>query len=82
MPHPKITYPADHLVGMRVPVGGSDCAKCKYVREHDCSNDLFVKWNNGNRRIPEPTNEYCCDLYEEGRIAGAFRERGGDSEYA
>ena len=89
MNHPHIVYPAGHLVGMRVPVGGSDCAKCEYVDGQDCKNPHFQKWNNGDSRIPEPTNQYCCDFFEigkqhSGRIAEAFsRKRGeSDSDYA
>lgn len=56
-------YPADHKVGMKVPVGGSDCAKCEYVDGQNCTNRTFVKWN-GSTVIPEPTNQYCCDFFE------------------
>lgn len=60
-----IQYPAGHKLGMRVPKGGSDCAKCEYVDGQKCKNTLFVKWN-GSNIIPAPTNEYCCDLFEPG----------------
>ena len=38
-------YPADHKLGMKVPEGGSDCAKCEYVSEDEkkCGNSSFVK---------------------------------------
>lgn len=58
-------YPADHEVGIRVPKGGSDCAKCEYVDGQDCTQADFVKWN-GSEVIPEPTDEYCCDFFEAG----------------
>jgi hypothetical protein len=80
--HPQITLPPGHLVGMRVPDGGSDCAKCKFVRGQDCSNALFVKWNNGQHKIPGDINAYCCDFFEIGRMAGAFSRKESDSEYA
>lgn len=59
----KVEYPADHEVGMQVPKGGSDCAKCEYVKGQKCTNEHFVKWL-GSDRIPKPTNEYCCDFFE------------------
>ena len=56
-------YPPDHNVGMRVPVGGSDCQKCEYVEGQKCSNKLFTQWN-GSDIIPAPVNAYCCDFFE------------------
>jgi hypothetical protein len=63
--HPQPTYPADHQVGMRVPKGGSDCAKCEYVRDGGkaCGNKAFVMWN-GSDRLPAPADEFCCDFWE------------------
>lgn len=60
-----IIYPPDHKVGMRVPLGGSDCAKCEYVRNHnlDCANEHFVSWA-GTHKLPLPADEYCCDFFE------------------
>lgn len=57
------TYPADHKVGMVVPLGGSDCLKCEYVSGQKCTKDLWVKWN-GSDTIPAPTDSYCCDFFE------------------
>jgi hypothetical protein len=56
-------YPADHKLGMVVPDGGSDCAKCEYVSGQKCTQKLFVQWNGGDV-IPAPTNKYCCDMFE------------------
>ena len=56
-------YPADHKLGMEVPLGGSDCEKCEYVSGQKCTNKIFAKWN-GSDVIPAPTNKYCCDLFE------------------
>ena len=58
-----VQYPADHQLGMQVPTGGSDCAKCEYVDGQNCKNEIFQKWN-GSPTIPAPTDEYCCDLFE------------------
>lgn len=58
-----ITYPADHKLGMKVPLGGSDCKKCEYVSGQQCKNNLFVQWN-GSSTIPAPVDQYCCDLFE------------------
>lgn len=61
----KLDVPAGHKVGMAVPAGGSNCAKCEYVStdEKKCSNEFFVKWNGG-KTLPEPANEYCCDFFD------------------
>jgi hypothetical protein len=60
----KIDVPSGHQVGMRVPKGGSSCAKCKYVSDDEqrCSQENFVKWNGGPK-LPEPADEYCCDFF-------------------
>ena len=69
-----MNYPADHKVGMRVPKGGSDCAKCEYVDGQYCGNKYFQKWN-GSDKIPAPTNEYCCDFFEPGKSKNALASR-------
>lgn len=56
-------YPADHKLGMKVPDGGSNCAKCEYVSGQKCTNKLFIQWN-GSEVIPGQVNAYCCDLFE------------------
>lgn len=61
---PASVLPPDHQLGMRVPKGGSDCAKCEYLTSPTtCGNEGFVKWN-GSPTLPAPADEYCCDLYE------------------
>lgn len=58
------SYPADHQVGIRVPKGGSDCAKCEYLKANgDCRNKNFIAWN-GSGTLPAPADEYCCDFFE------------------
>lgn len=64
--HPPIHYPANHLVGMRVPAGGSNCFKCEYVDGQHCTQREFVKWNKGPV-IPIDTKEFCCDFFEIGK---------------
>lgn len=61
----KATYPPDHQAGMRVPKGGSDCQKCKYLAKNqkDCTNSYFIKWN-GSNVIPGPIDQYCSDYFE------------------
>jgi len=61
--HRAISYPKDHKVGMVVPEGGSDCAKCEYAKGQNCTNVHFVKWN-GSSKIPAPLDKYCCDFFE------------------
>ena len=58
-------YPKDHPLGMRVPEGGSNCAKCKYVSSDGkfCSEPHFNAWN-GSDQIPLAAEIYCCDFFE------------------
>lgn len=60
----KPTYPSDHVAGMRVPKGGSNCAKCEYLADNktDCTNEYFQKWN-GSPVIPGKIDEYCSDWF-------------------
>jgi hypothetical protein len=56
-------YPKDHPLGMVVPKGGSDCAKCKFlVDETHCREPHFRQWNGGPE-LPAPADEYCCDFF-------------------
>lgn len=57
-------YPADHKLGMEVPEGGSDCAKCFFWDGQDCENKLFRQWNNGSGNIPVKPEKYCCDFFK------------------
>lgn len=61
----KLVYPGDHQVGMRVPIGGSNCHKCKFVRnqDQDCAQEDFIAWN-GSERLPLPADVYCCDFFQ------------------
>lgn len=62
---PLPDYPADHQVGMEVPKGGSNCAKCEYLKApQKCGEFHFVEWN-GSDTIPAPADQYCCDFFEE-----------------
>lgn len=64
---PKLpSYPTSHKVGMKVPYGGSNCAKCEYLNlqtRQDCRERHFVQWNGGHH-IPAPVDSYCCDFFE------------------
>lgn len=61
----KAEYPADHKPGMKVPKGGSDCAKCRYFKPpQTCRNKYFQAWR-GSDRIPAPPDQYCSDWFEE-----------------
>src|SRR6185312_3258471 len=56
--------PPNHQLGMKVPKGGSSCSKCRFLATPTtCGNKGFIKWN-GEAKLPAPSNEYCCDLYE------------------
>jgi hypothetical protein len=63
--HELPKYPKDHQVGMKVPKGGSDCAKCEYnsADRKRCSQKDFVKWN-GSAVLPAAADEYCCDFFK------------------
>lgn len=56
---------------MRVPKGGSDCAKCEYVSGQNCKERHFIQWN-GSKNIPGPTDQYCCDFFETKRGSAFF----------
>jgi hypothetical protein len=62
--HPLPHHPANHPVGMKVPKGGSDCQKCKYLTGEGkkCKNEKWIDWH-GNDVIPEANDEYCCDFF-------------------
>jgi hypothetical protein len=58
-------YKKSHQVGMQVPKGGSDCAKCEYNSADGkrCRQKDFVAWNESHV-LPKPADEYCCDFFE------------------
>ena len=57
-------YPPDHQLGMEVPEGGSDCAKCHFWDGEDCENAYYRQWNNGSGDIPVSPNKFCCDFFK------------------
>lgn len=66
----KFMLPADHLFGMKVPKGGSSCAKCKFAGKDGkhCSSELFQDWRKSLNaddpsELPAPADEYCCDVF-------------------
>lgn len=59
-----ITYPPDHVPGMKVPKGGSSCLSCSYyIGNNKCGSKYFQKWMKSDV-IPFPAAEYCSDWYE------------------
>jgi len=62
-----IEYPSDHQPGMRVTKGGSMCGNCEYHEAEDnlCNNKYWLKWNDGDAKIPYPADEYCCNWWHE-----------------
>ena len=60
----KFKLPPDHQPGMRVPKGGSSCAKCQFVSEDKkhCSSKYFQEWA-GTDELPAPADEYCSDWF-------------------
>lgn len=65
-----VEFPENHQIGMKVPKGGSSCAKCVYVSEDhtQCGEKHFQEWN-GSKDLPEPADEYCCDFFKSKRSA-------------
>jgi broad specificity phosphatase PhoE len=62
-----VAYPPDHKPGMKVPKGGSSCAKCEYLMDDkiSCRNEYFIRWN-GSKTIPAPIDSYCSDWFDTG----------------
>jgi hypothetical protein len=60
-------YPPDHQPGMRVTKGGSMCGNCEYwVKKGNlCNNEYWLKWHDGDAKIPYPADEYCCNWWHE-----------------
>jgi len=65
--------PDEHQLGMKVTKGGSMCANCKWVSDDQksCGNPYFQDWNEKEKgaddpsKLPEPADEYCCDLWHQ-----------------
>jgi hypothetical protein len=79
--HPDPSYPKTHQAAMCVPKGGSSCASCRFVSEDkkECSNEYYIKWNNGSKVLPLPADEYCSDWFESnvlqaGSAEGVWKE--------
>lgn len=62
----KIEVPDNHLIGMRVPKGGSSCLSCEYLSDNKqaCQNHYYQRFNNDKATLPAPADQYCCDFYE------------------
>lgn len=72
----KAEYPAGHQAGMEVPLGGSSCKSCEYLKDAGkriCGNKYFIAWN-GSEVIPKPVDRYCSDYYEP--ADGAIKKSG------
>ena len=70
---PKL--PSGHIAAMRVPKGGSICAKCEYLVKgkgltgRHCKEPNFIAWKGPNKPagsslIPLPIDEYCSDWFD------------------
>ena len=83
----KFTLPEGHLFGMRVPKGGSDCSKCKFVSKNlkHCGNPYFQEWRKSlgadPSLLPLPADEYCCDVFAEAEPAEAQKQAQGRNTF-
>jgi hypothetical protein len=59
-------YPSNHQPGMRVTKGGSMCANCKWwvAEGNKCNNQYWLKWHDGDEKIPNAADEYCCNWWQ------------------
>lgn len=64
-------YPPSHKAGMKVPIGGSMCANCRFLSDDQkhCTSDYFIRWEGENKPagsnvIPGEIDAYCSDFYE------------------
>ncbi len=63
----ELSFPKDHVAGMRVPKGGSCCKNCKYVdvEGHACKSAHYYAWNGDDPKLPDyGLDEICSDWYE------------------
>lgn len=62
----KFELPDSHVMGTKVPKGGSSCANCRFAGADgkNCMNTYWVQWNGGETKLPEVADEYCCDVWE------------------
>jgi hypothetical protein len=67
----KPEYPSDHKAAMKVAIGGSMCANCRYLSDDQkhCANEYFIRWSGENKPagsdvIPAPIDEFCSDWWE------------------
>lgn len=68
--HRRPTYERNHIPAVRVPVGGSSCASCRFLGDdrQTCGNEHFIHWH-GSNRLPFPCDEYCSDWWtHDGRF--------------
>lgn len=75
----EFELPPGHMFGMKVPKGGSSCAKCKFLSEDKkhCGSNYFRLWRESlgvenPSEIPAPADEYCCDVFTATKVARRF----------
>ena len=61
-------FPPDHKPAMRVPKGGSNCAKCRFVGSDlkTCGNPYYQQYY-GSNKLKAPADEFCSDWFEPKR---------------
>ncbi len=71
----QLVHPSGpHKIGVVVPPGGSNCAKCRFLRgRRQCALALWVLaprkdgGGGGSTYLPRAAGRWCCDGYERGR---------------
>lgn len=75
MNHPKPVYPAkfNDIAGMKVPAGGSNCLKCKFLKDREkkiCGEPNFIAWNFGSNVIPAADLDRYCSIWFDTKESG------------
>lgn len=62
----EFELPPDHKAAMVIKGGSFSCANCKFVNaeKHECNNPYYIKWNGGDKKLPDaPLRNICSDWF-------------------
>jgi hypothetical protein len=82
----KECYGSPHMMGTKVPKGGSHCGNCIFLNEKPdgphCTNACWVDTpedrggGDGHTRIPvKDPSTYCCDMWEKAIFTKAVKNQ-------